>query len=122
MRDAVGGVLRLPADQIDRHRPFGSLGLDSLMALELRNRLERALQRPLSATLAWNYPTVDALAGYLDALVAPRRRRRQARDAASDRGLAARDRRRSTSGSPPCWPSSRRSPTTTRRARSARCS
>jgi hypothetical protein len=43
------------------------------MGLELRNRLERALQRPLSATLAWNYPTVDALAAYLDALIAPDR-------------------------------------------------
>jgi len=71
VRDALGGVLRLPADQIDRHRQFGSLGLDSIMGLELRNRLERALQRPLSATLAWNYPTVDALATYLDALIAP---------------------------------------------------
>lgn len=41
------------------------MGLTSLLALELRNRLERALGRPLSATLAWNYPTVTKLAGHL---------------------------------------------------------
>jgi len=33
--------------------------------MELRNRLERALGRPLSATIAWNYPTIDALVQYL---------------------------------------------------------
>jgi myxalamid-type polyketide synthase MxaE and MxaD len=35
------------------------------MAIELRNRLETALGRPLSATLAWNYPTIEAIVGYL---------------------------------------------------------
>ena len=35
------------------------------MAMELRNRLEAALARPLSATLAWNHPTVDALVRHL---------------------------------------------------------
>ena len=43
------------------------------MAMELRNRLEAALGRPLSATLAWNYPTVDALVAH------PGRRRHAAR-------------------------------------------
>jgi myxalamid-type polyketide synthase MxaE and MxaD len=41
------------------------MGLSSLMAIELRNRLETALGRPLSATLAWNYPTIEAIIGYL---------------------------------------------------------
>jgi myxalamid-type polyketide synthase MxaE and MxaD len=41
------------------------MGLSSLLAMELRNRLEAALQRPLSATLAWNHPTVEALAAHL---------------------------------------------------------
>ena len=54
------------------------MGLSSLMAMELRNRLERPLARPLSATLAWNYPTVDALVGH------PRRRRTRRRRAAAD--------------------------------------
>ena len=36
------------------------------MALELRNRLERTLPVKLSATFAWNYPTLLAIAGYLE--------------------------------------------------------
>jgi hypothetical protein len=41
------------------------MGLDSLMGVELRNRLELDLGLRLPATLAWNYPTVDALSTFL---------------------------------------------------------
>jgi hypothetical protein len=41
------------------------MGFDSLMALELRNRLEASLGVTLSATMAWNFPTVVTLAGHL---------------------------------------------------------
>ncbi len=41
------------------------MGLDSLMALELRNRLEAETGLKLSATVAWNYPTVARLAEHL---------------------------------------------------------
>ena len=42
-----------------------SLGLDSLMALELRNRLEATLDITLPVALVWAYPTISALAGAL---------------------------------------------------------
>jgi myxalamid-type polyketide synthase MxaE and MxaD len=58
-------VLKLAPARLDARKPLGAMGLNSLMAMELRNRLEAALERPLSATLAWNYPTVDALVGFL---------------------------------------------------------
>ena len=45
--------------------PLKSLGLDSLMALSLRNRLEESLGVRLSATLVWGYPTVLALTPHL---------------------------------------------------------
>ena len=35
------------------------------MAMELRDRFEAALDRPLSATLAWNYPTLEVLVDHL---------------------------------------------------------
>jgi acyl carrier protein len=61
----IAQVLRLPPDQIDSKTPLPTLGLDSLMALELRNRLELSLGATLSATLIWGYPTVAALAPFL---------------------------------------------------------
>ena len=61
----IAKVLRLPQGQIDRETPLGSLGFDSLMALELRNRLEDDLDLSLSATLIWNYKTVSELTPYL---------------------------------------------------------
>jgi acyl carrier protein len=46
------------------------LGMDSLMAVELKRRLERGVGRALPATLTFNYPTVAALAGYLESQMA----------------------------------------------------
>jgi acyl carrier protein len=47
------------------------MGMDSLMSVELKNRLEREIGRPLPSTLTFNYPSVRALAGYLVAAAAP---------------------------------------------------
>jgi acyl transferase domain-containing protein len=65
VREAVGRVLNLPPARLDPRKAMGSMGLNSLMAMELRNRLEAALGRSLSATLAWNHPTIDALVAFL---------------------------------------------------------
>lgn len=65
VRAELAHVLRVAADRIDRSRPLEELGLDSLMALELRNRLEAQTEVKLSATLAFNYPTVGALAEHV---------------------------------------------------------
>jgi acyl transferase domain-containing protein/acyl carrier protein len=65
VRDAVGKVLKIAPALIDARKALGAMGLGSLMAMELRNRLEATLGRPLSATLAWNYPTVDAIVAHL---------------------------------------------------------
>ncbi|SEL14099.1 myxalamid-type polyketide synthase MxaE and MxaD [Stigmatella aurantiaca] len=63
--EQVGHVLRLAPSRIDPQQPLGSLGLDSLMGLEIRNRLEASLGLRLPATLVWRYPTVAALIEHL---------------------------------------------------------
>ena len=67
VRRAVGAVLKISPSRLDPRKPLGAMGLTSLMAIELRNMLEGALTRPLSATLAWNHPTIDALVDFLGA-------------------------------------------------------
>ncbi len=47
------------------------LGMDSLMAVELKNQLEAAMGRPLRATLAFDYPTIESLGTYLAEKVFP---------------------------------------------------
>jgi acyl carrier protein len=63
--DQVAHVVRVDRSRIERSMPFKSLGIDSLMGLELRNRLESALGMRLPATLVWSYGDAEALAGYL---------------------------------------------------------
>ena len=61
----MAATLKMQAGEIAPDREFGAMGLTSLLSLELRNRLERALGRALPATLAWNYPTIAALSTHL---------------------------------------------------------
>jgi hypothetical protein len=50
---------------IDVQTPLREVGLDSLMAVELRNALARSIGEPLPATLLFDYPSIDALTAFL---------------------------------------------------------
>jgi NADPH:quinone reductase-like Zn-dependent oxidoreductase/acyl carrier protein len=63
--ELVAQVLRLPEGKSQLDTPLTNLGMDSLMALELRNQIEAVLGIRVPATLLWTYPTVTALSPHL---------------------------------------------------------
>ncbi|WP_432206966.1 aminotransferase class III-fold pyridoxal phosphate-dependent enzyme, partial [Burkholderia pyrrocinia] len=62
---AVAQVLGYAAGTLDRDLGFFEMGMDSLMALDVRTHLEKALGIPLSVALLFDHPTVNALADFL---------------------------------------------------------
>ena len=68
VQEQVGQVLGFDAsDTIAPSRPLSDVGLDSLMAVELRNRLGKGLglTAVLPATLVFDHPTIDAVVRFL---------------------------------------------------------
>ena len=61
----VAAVLGLEAvTEVAHGRTFIQMGMDSLTSVELRNRLQKGLGLALAATLAFEFPTVPAMAGH----------------------------------------------------------
>jgi myxalamid-type polyketide synthase MxaE and MxaD len=58
-------------DAIDHRQGFFRLGMDSIMTVRLGNSLEASLGCRLPPTVAFEYPTVEALAGFILKMVAP---------------------------------------------------
>jgi acyl carrier protein len=72
VRDEVMHVLRLgPNDRPQRSARLMDLGVDSLMAVELKKRLHDAIggRHDLPATLIFDFPTIDAVAEHLQRLL-----------------------------------------------------
>jgi acyl carrier protein len=66
LRDQAIKILGLDSSYpLDIKQPLNEMGLDSLMAIELKNVLSSAVGKNLPATLLFNYPTIESLAGHL---------------------------------------------------------
>ena len=65
IRNQIARIMGMDAADIDTKTGFSDLGMDSLMAVELRNYLQTNLETAIAASLAFDYPTVEALTDYL---------------------------------------------------------
>ncbi|MCL5997769.1 MAG: SDR family NAD(P)-dependent oxidoreductase, partial [Chloroflexi bacterium] len=68
VQEQAGRVLGINQNKLRERVALNEVGLDSLMAVELRNLLGSGLglKHALPATLVFDYPSIEALAGYLE--------------------------------------------------------
>ncbi|MCY0941367.1 type I polyketide synthase [Streptomyces antarcticus] len=67
----IAGEMRLPVASLDIRRSLVEQGLDSVMTIVIRRRLEKRFGHKLPATLLWHQPTVAAISEHLAGLLAP---------------------------------------------------
>jgi acyl carrier protein len=64
--EEVAHTLQLDSPHlVQPQQGFSEMGMDSLMAVELSNRLKVRCGLPLTSTVAFDYPNVEALSEYL---------------------------------------------------------
>jgi acyl carrier protein len=65
--DVARCVLGLPEDApLSFKRPLSDMGMDSLMSIEFRDRMERALDLKLESTVLYSYPSLEELLRFLE--------------------------------------------------------
>src|SRR5579871_5917660 len=65
LTNLIGSTLKLDAAAIPTARGLFDLGLDSILALELKGRLENSIGKSLRATFFFTHPTIDSVVDYL---------------------------------------------------------
>ncbi len=65
LRDGVAEVTRVDPSEIREDAGFFDLGMDSLMAVELRRRIEQGVGKEIPATLAMDHPRLSDVVDYL---------------------------------------------------------
>ena len=65
IRECVASVLQLSSiEDVDSKAALSDLGVDSVMTVSLRRKLQQTLKVKVPPTLTWSHPTVGHLAGW----------------------------------------------------------
>ncbi|MBL3656243.1 type I polyketide synthase [Fulvivirga sediminis] len=72
LKQLTSQIIKTTADKLSADMRFKSLGIDSIMAVQLRNKLEKDLSLKLSVTNIWEYPTIAEYADFLLNRVMPK--------------------------------------------------
>ena len=65
LKKLTASIIKTSADQLSVTMKFKSLGIDSLMAVQFRNKLEKELNMKLSVADIWEHPTISEYATFL---------------------------------------------------------
>ncbi|MEU9144369.1 SDR family NAD(P)-dependent oxidoreductase [Streptomyces sp. NPDC048349] len=65
LRETIAGLLEIGAESVDENRSLRDLGMTSVSIVAMLESTAAWLGRPVPAWVAWQYPTVAALAGHL---------------------------------------------------------
>jgi acyl carrier protein len=69
LTERVASYLQVDPQHIPPDTPLAEIGLDSVYALSLCGDIEDAFHLVVEPTLAWDYPTISAIALFLTACV-----------------------------------------------------
>ena len=69
LRQQIAALLEIDESDVGLDVPFEDYGLASFDAVFLSADLSELLERPISATLAWDYPTIGSLSEFLAAVL-----------------------------------------------------
>lgn len=61
----VSGITKVPVSKIKEDATFKSMGIDSLMAIQLKNKLQAEFNVTLAVSSIWAHPTVDKYGDFI---------------------------------------------------------
>jgi acyl transferase domain-containing protein/acyl carrier protein len=65
IKQYISGITKVPVPKIKEDATFKSMGIDSLMAVQLKNKLQAEFELTLAVSSIWTYPTVEKYADFL---------------------------------------------------------